>query len=568
MIKFMSGYEEGNPVYEIESYLISQDSLLDILERHKKEDIIFITDPNLRFVIDYLKDKPLISDEAELITLNYWGVYRSYERIYADDAFFRANMYNSEYANDPMNTDDYYMLSKPDAFRWEYIEFVENYNRPSDLLFREDGWKMSMYISNYVNLTNNLHPLHFLFDLANEIENNESDNKSSVVNPLVAGKYVFKLLIDSNEKNILPLHGDPEELMTEMIPGEGLYEFNSRQPEVDVFIVNTTPENMLKYIDVVGEYIGSQRFATEIGWNRRIVDKIEVLNMRTKDAISMICTINQIQVLRINFILKAYLTVSEVLHGFDIDCECIGWDGKDVWMTERCKYAISRGYNTVDLTFTSTNYEYKLAYYALEGIAVSVPDIEDYTLIHSIDSPGPEEQGLSLLMELNFLYTRYHTQEYGAEYREQFDRFVSYDERVVDVFMYTEDYDLLLLIEATLEEVLTKDEMRVLHDMGELPEVFNIMHNVRFHEFDARNHKRFPINVIASYSGDATVSDLLTINSGVYKVMKVIDGVEIPQYPEIIMSKEGDQVTNVFYPVVYDNPEDWYIGTHVPEKIQ
>jgi hypothetical protein len=64
------------------------------------------------------------------------------------------------------------------------------------------------------------------------------------------------------------------------------------------------------------------------------------------------------------FILRGYKTPSEVLHGFDVDCCCIGYDGSKIWLSERCLFSLKNMINVVDFDRLSPTYERRLAKYA------------------------------------------------------------------------------------------------------------------------------------------------------------------------------------------------------------
>jgi hypothetical protein len=75
-------------------------------------------------------------------------------------------------------------------------------------------------------------------------------------------------------------------------------------------------------------------------------------------------------------ILRLYKTQSEVLHGFDVDSCCLGYDGRGIWLTERCWYALYHRVNTVNFNYLSPSYEARLAKYGARGIAVKIPNFE------------------------------------------------------------------------------------------------------------------------------------------------------------------------------------------------
>jgi hypothetical protein len=62
--------------------------------------------------------------------------------------------------------------------------------------------------------------------------------------------------------------------------------------------------------------------------------------------------------------------------GFDLDCCCIGYDGKEVWALPRARRAIGTRMNLVDVGRQSTTYEIRLFKYAKRGFRVGVPGFD------------------------------------------------------------------------------------------------------------------------------------------------------------------------------------------------
>ena len=79
---------------------------------------------------------------------------------------------------------------------------------------------------------------------------------------------------------------------------------------------------------------------------------------------------------KIQFITRLYSTADEVLNGFDIDCCCLGYDGLDVTLTERCVEALRTRVNTVNLDIRGECYEMRLLKYAERGFAICVPGLD------------------------------------------------------------------------------------------------------------------------------------------------------------------------------------------------
>lgn len=74
------------------------------------------------------------------------------------------------------------------------------------------------------------------------------------------------------------------------------------------------------------------------------------------------------------FILRIYSSISEILHGFDVDSCCTGFDGKNVYLTRRADYALKHMINVVDFDRMSPTYETRLIKYMSRGFSVYVPD--------------------------------------------------------------------------------------------------------------------------------------------------------------------------------------------------
>ncbi|KAJ3254576.1 Protein mono-ADP-ribosyltransferase parp4 [Boothiomyces macroporosus] len=75
---------------------------------------------------------------------------------------------------------------------------------------------------------------------------------------------------------------------------------------------------------------------------------------------------------QIQVIFRLYHSPSEVLLGFDIDCCCVGYDGKEVYGIPRFFGAITYQRNLVDVTRRSPSYEYRLYKYSKRGFGVLI----------------------------------------------------------------------------------------------------------------------------------------------------------------------------------------------------
>ncbi|GBB92606.1 hypothetical protein RclHR1_02030009 [Rhizophagus clarus] len=122
----------------------------------------------------------------------------------------------------------------------------------------------------------------------------------------------------------------------------------------------------------------------------------------------------------IQIVLRLYNSPSEILTGFDVDCCCVGFDGRNVWALPRAHQAIIKQCNTVDLTRRSPSYEMRLAKYAGRGFEIKVPSLDRSRIDPTIYEKSFEKlNGLARLLVLERLNTPYDRFEYIEKKRER-----------------------------------------------------------------------------------------------------------------------------------------------------
>lgn len=120
--------------------------------------------------------------------------------------------------------------------------------------------------------------------------------------------------------------------------------------------------------------------------NQLVVKLIEVIEprkvLRSENALTLLKYRRKTQI-----ILRLYKSISEILHGFDVDCCCTAYDGKNIWMTPRAHLAITEMMNFVDFDRMSPTYEYRLGKYMARGFSVYIPEYDedktDFGAVHS-----------------------------------------------------------------------------------------------------------------------------------------------------------------------------------------
>jgi len=141
---------------------------------------------------------------------------------------------------------------------------------------------------------------------------------------------------------------------------------------VDVFRANAIAWQVYDALAVNGEKWGVCRSSGVINFHKQDDDG---------------CIVQKVQI-----ILRIYDSPAEVLLGFDVDCCCCAFDGRDVWLTQRCLLALRTGtniLNPIHATPTAASYELRLAKYAKRGYAVLIPGLDksrvDFTRILPAD---------------------------------------------------------------------------------------------------------------------------------------------------------------------------------------
>jgi hypothetical protein len=78
----------------------------------------------------------------------------------------------------------------------------------------------------------------------------------------------------------------------------------------------------------------------------------------------------------VQVVLRAYSTVSELLHGFDLGAAQVAFDGARAFLTAMGAFAATRGANVLNLAVRRVSYEARLARYLRRGFTLAVPDLD------------------------------------------------------------------------------------------------------------------------------------------------------------------------------------------------
>jgi len=75
----------------------------------------------------------------------------------------------------------------------------------------------------------------------------------------------------------------------------------------------------------------------------------------------------------VQIVFRLYRRPCEVIHGFDVDCVAVAYDGSEVYLSRRALAAIRARTNVINMTRRSTTYGARLIKYAYRGFAIAAP---------------------------------------------------------------------------------------------------------------------------------------------------------------------------------------------------
>ena len=146
--------------------------------------------------------------------------------------------------------------------------------------------------------------------------------------------------------------------------------------DVDLFLYGLTEEQAIEKIKHIEHTIRNSIL-------------YETTTIRTKNTVTIA---SQYPNRHVQIVLRIYHSISEILTGFDVDCSCAAYDGRQVYASPRAVASYITQINQIDLTRRSPSYENRLSKYSHRGFEVFWPHL-DRTKIDpvSISSTGSVE---------------------------------------------------------------------------------------------------------------------------------------------------------------------------------
>lgn len=129
--------------------------------------------------------------------------------------------------------------------------------------------------------------------------------------------------------------------------------------DVDLFLYGLTEMEAIAKIEAIEKCIRNEVRDSAFGH--------QTTTVRTKNTITII---SQFPRRHVQIVLRLYRSIAEILTGFDVDCCCAAYDGKQVYASPRAIAAYITQINQIDLTRRSPSFENRLAKYARRGFEV------------------------------------------------------------------------------------------------------------------------------------------------------------------------------------------------------
>jgi hypothetical protein len=238
-------------------------------------------------------------------------------------------------------------------------------------------------------------------------------------------------------------------------------------------------------------------------------------------------------------ILRLYKSKSEILMGFDVDSCCIGFDGKDVYMSPRCLYSISHMLNTVNLKRASPTYTYRLAKYMHRGFAIHVPNLDnDRIKEYSAEADEHYMNCIGDGIYRSGICRRYLKNLNGLSYLLAMSRIRLYSEFVVH-----SDYES----NGAKYKKLTEKETNALNEY----KTARGLHLSMSSNSAVQSCVRYDL-------GKKFTIDKLNISDDMYSSLIFT----IPQQVTWKVQNPGEQMTNTFNKMHIGDPESWYVGKY------
>lgn len=518
--------DRGGEIIKITHDGISIEAMIEYLQNYTDTKILNVSEvelDGLLYVNGILSDE--IKEKIKTLNLNF----DSYVVALSKEDYMRDNMYKKGFENHPMNTDPYYNLIKftdiPSEIYDMNRKMIQSLRKKTGLLFNPTQNK------NYYNT------------------HDKTGNKINWSNIIT-----FPPVDDKYKKYVFVAGGEVFGKLT-----------NNKSSDIDIFIHSCT-------LDVMKDIIYNMC---------KTIPKISEI-IRTANAITIKTRPRYNVVIEYQIILRLYKSPSEIIHGFDVDCCSIGFDGTNIWMTQRAKFALTNGYNTVNFNRLSPSYEYRLSKYGTRGMGILIPNfkmskVDTYKLKKT--DLNTRYKGLDTLLVTNHKWVASGSKlgknkdtgdktmtkrSVKSAINKKSDETSDYDTKTTTKFNNSAKVHNIIRFVNDYNEDHPKNK-RKYKKFGDNMKTFNKDHQDEYLSLYVnglvKTRSFYFIKLMVYTSVNAEDLELLfNISEDLYDIFKLVKGWSFSRKLEIKTHNPGDQMTNTFHSTVLDDNNKWYEG--------
>ena len=318
--------------------------LLDVDPQCFKQYILFLQGDDFEFNDEVCELFDFMGHENKMgFNIDFW-------KVKLQDNWIRDNFYKYELYNDP-----YYGLTE--------IPIVNPLKIPLEPLHKKKVVNPLRSKSTFMSAVSSLHPM-----------------------PLISNFNSFKISKDTPDigDDFRPEFSLDNKIVKKQIECKGylyaaggacLYMAGMSEKFSDVDLFPTGKQIAIDYINNLKGDVTYRHNHVAFWGSSAGIEHIAVL--RTKNTIETTGWYDRILgSKKFQIILRLYKSPSEIVHGFDVDCVGILYDGEKLWATKRALYAMEHKINHFDPCRSSPSYAYRLSKYQARGFSMYLPHLD------------------------------------------------------------------------------------------------------------------------------------------------------------------------------------------------
>lgn len=440
--------------------------------------------------------------------------YANYDMAIALENDMRENMY---FGRDPKYYQKYYGLVQLNEELWQSVR-LSRHTAGNDMLFTESGTEAR---SLRINKRSYWRTIQYRLEMLKPL--------FSIPGVFVAGGAIFSILTGAEINDIdIFFYGDGDSGTNHGRSGNGDGDLTQRI------------RDLIEHIKQVYYMMHSES------------EHISVRYFRTKNALTIKVKSRFTPSQEFQIIFRHYNSPSEVLHGFDVDCSSVGYDGENIWFTQRALFALYNRYNTVNFERLSASYEHRLGKYGTRGMMVKIPEFNSSRVSIPFEP---------LLKEKAEVARRIKSHE-DIQMSEE----AMFFRQAMELKKYR-NLDKLIFLDALFRNNLTKTVRS--EDVSDYNGYDGKVGGASLGEqlgIDNESFKKIDTNYLLggakklNYVRTFVLDYALEIPDQVYQTAGKKAQWTIPQKIEWKVQNPGEQMTNTFQQVILQDNSQWYRG--------